>query len=272
MIALSGISKTFHRGTPDENAVFSDLTLEVKQGEFVTIIGSNGAGKSTLFNMISGQIFPDTGKIHVAGCDVTRKPAFQRAKNMGRIFQDPLAGTAANMTVEDNMMIAAKKGFRGLTISLNKKRRAGFRDALARLGMGLEDRMTDNVGLLSGGQRQALTLLMMVLSKPSLILLDEHTAALDPKNAELVMDLTREFVREYGLTTLMVTHNMNHAIRFGNRLLMMDRGRVVLDVGAEEKATLTVASLVKRFADLGATASDALLLSADGNGDREKKA
>lgn len=264
MIRLEGIVKTFHPGSPDAHTVFQGLNLEVGEGEFVTVIGSNGAGKSTLLNLVSGKIFADAGRVFINGRDMTKLPEYRRAQYVGRIFQDPLAGTAATMTVEDNLMIAAKKGFRGLRISLNKKQRETFRNHLAHLDMGLEDRMKDNVGLLSGGQRQALTLLMMVLSRPPLILLDEHTAALDPRNAERVMDLTRIFVGDYGFTTLMVTHNMAHAIRYGSRLLMMDRGRIVLDVGGEEKAGLTVEGLVKRFSELGATASDALLLTRGG--------
>lgn len=260
MIRLAGISKTFNAGTPDEKVVFSDLDLKVEDSAFVSVIGSNGAGKSTLFNLISGKLRPDAGRIFVSGNEVTREPEFRRARTIGRIFQDPLAGTAGNMSVEDNMMIASKKGFRGLRVSLNRKRRKFFRGQLARLDMGLEDRMKDNVGLLSGGQRQALTLLMMVLSRPSLILLDEHTAALDPRNAAKVMELTCQFIAEYRLTTMMVTHNMAQAIRYGDRLLMMDKGRVVLDLAGEEKRNLTVAGLVKRFSQLGGTASDELLL------------
>ncbi|MCW7754872.1 ATP-binding cassette domain-containing protein [Desulfobotulus sp. H1] len=264
MIRLEGIVKTFHGGTADENPVFSGLELAIPEGSFVTVIGSNGAGKSTLLNLISGKIFADAGRVVINGMDMGREPEHRRARYIGRIFQDPLAGTAATMSVEDNLMIAARKGFRGLRISLNAKRRVLFRDHLSRLGMGLENRMRDNVGLLSGGQRQALTLLMMVMSRPSLILLDEHTAALDPRNAARVMDLTCSFVQDYGLTTLMVTHNMAHAIRYGNRLLMMDGGKIVLDIAGEEKTSLTVEGLVKRFADLGATASDALLLARSG--------
>ncbi len=184
------------------------------------------------------------------GRDVTRVPEYRRAREIGRIFQNPQMGTASNMTLEDNMMICYRKGFKGLRISLNGKMRAFFREQLARLGMGLEDRMKENVALLSGGQRQALTLLMMVLSRPSVILLDEHTAALDPKNAQLVLDLTVKFIREYKLTAMMITHNMHHAIQYGNRLLMMDDGEIILDTDGDEKRNLTTDKLVRRFHDI----------------------
>lgn len=247
MIAIENATLTFNAGTPNENRVFEAMNLTVEKGEFITVIGSNGAGKSTLFNLLSGTVMPDSGRIVLNGRDVTKEPEFKRAKTLGRIFQDPLAGTASNMTLEDNMMVCFKKGFKGLRIGLNRKRREFFREQLKFLDMGLEDRLKDNVGLLSGGQRQALTLLMMVLSRPKLVLLDEHTAALDPRNAEIVLRLTTLFVKEYGLTTLMVTHNMQHAIDLGNRLLMMDSGEVVLDIRGDEKQNLTVEKLVAMF-------------------------
>lgn len=247
MITIENATLTFGTGTPNENRVFEGFDLTVGKGEFVTIIGSNGAGKSTLFNLLAGTVLPDSGRIVLGGKDVTRTPEFKRAKTIGRIFQDPLAGTASNMTLEDNMMVCFKKGFKGLRISLTRKRREFFKEKLRVLDMGLEDRLKDNVGLLSGGQRQALTLLMMALSKPELVLLDEHTAALDPRNAEIIEKLTTRFVSEYGLTTLMVTHNMQQAIDLGNRLLMMDAGEVVLDIRGEEKKTLTVEKLVAMF-------------------------
>ncbi|BCS97666.1 ABC transporter ATP-binding protein [Desulfoluna limicola] len=247
MIAIEDATLIFNAGTPNENRVFEAFNLTVGKGEFITVIGSNGAGKSTLFNLLSGTVMPDSGRIVLNGRDVTKEPEFKRAKTIGRIFQDPLAGTASNMTLEDNMMVCFKKGFKGLRIGLNRKRREFFKEQLKFLDMGLEDRLKDNVGLLSGGQRQALTLLMMVLSRPELVLLDEHTAALDPRNAEIVLRLTTHFVKEYGLTTLMVTHNMQHAIDLGNRLLMMDSGEVVLDIRGEEKQHLTVEKLVAMF-------------------------
>lgn len=247
MIALTGVSKTFHPGTVNEVTALRPVDLGVTEGEFITIIGSNGAGKSTLFNLVAGAYPPSTGTIRINDIDVTREPEYRRARMIGRIFQDPMLGTAGRMTLEDNMMIAFKKGFKGLRISLNRTMREYFRERLVDLGMGLENRMKDNVRLLSGGQRQALTLLMMVLSRPALILLDEHTAALDPKNAAVVLGLTRRYVTEYCLTTMMITHNMQHAIDYGNRLLMMDKGEIILDVAGAEKEDLTVDGLVERF-------------------------
>ena len=250
MIRLEQLNCTFHAGTPNAKTVINDLDLNVAAGEFVTIIGSNGAGKTTLFNLIAGSLTPTSGRVFIDGADVTTLPEYKRALTIGRIFQDPLAGTAANMSLEDNMMITCKKGFKWPVIGLNRRRRAYFREQLVGLQMGLESRMRDNVGTLSGGQRQALTLLMMVLSRPSIVLLDEHTAALDPGNAALVMDLTTRFIAEQGLTTLMITHNMNHAIAYGNRLLMMDGGEVIIDVAGEEKQQLTVSRLLEMFADI----------------------
>ena len=250
MIAIKNATLIFNAGTPNENRIFENFNLKVERGEFITIIGSNGAGKSTLFNLLSGTVMPDSGRIVLNGRDVTKEPEFKRAKTIGRIFQDPLAGTASNMTLEDNMMVCLKKGFKGLRIGLNRKRREFFKEHLTFLDMGLEDRLKDNVGLLSGGQRQALTLLMMVMSRPELVLLDEHTAALDPRNAEIVLALTAHFVKEYGLTTLMVTHNMQQAIDLGNRLFMMDAGEVVLDIKGQEKQDLTVEKLVAMFSSV----------------------
>ncbi len=247
MIELKNIDLVFNEGTPNENNVFKQFNLSVEKDDFITIIGSNGAGKTTLFNLMSGNIMPTSGQVFIEGKIVTRDPEFKRANYIGRIFQDPLAGTASNMTLEDNMMVCNKKGFKGLKISLNRKRRDYFREQLKHLDMGLEERLKDNVGLLSGGQRQALTLLMMVLSGPDLVLLDEHTAALDPRNAAIVLDLTRHFVETRKLTTLMVTHNMQQAIDFGNRLLMMDSGEVVIDVRGDEKKALTVEKLIDMF-------------------------
>ncbi len=247
MIQLKQVSKTFHPGTVNEVTALRPTDLQVREGDFITIIGSNGAGKSTLFNLVAGAYPPSSGMIRINEQDVTREPEYRRAAYIGRIFQNPMLGTAGSMTLEDNMMICYRKGFKGLKVSLNRTRRKFFQEQLIDLGMGLEHRMKDNVKLLSGGQRQALTLLMMVLSRPALILLDEHTAALDPKNAAMVLQLTRKFVEEYKLTTMMITHNMQHAIDFGNRLLMMDKGEVILDVSGPEKANLTVEELVDRF-------------------------
>ncbi len=247
MIRLEHISKVFNQGTVDENLAIKEINLNVDGGDFITIIGSNGAGKTTLFNLIAGSIFPSEGSILVKGKDLTHVPEYKRARFIGRIFQNPMLGTASNMALEANMMICLKKGFKGLKISLNRKMREFFKQQLAPLEMDLEHRLKDNVALLSGGQRQALTLLMMVLSKPTLVLLDEHTAALDPKNAQLVLDLTTRFIEQYQLTTIMITHNMNHAIEYGNRLLMMDAGEIILDVKGAEKQALTVEKLVDRF-------------------------
>lgn len=250
MIRMQSVTKVFNPGTVNENTALRDVNLDVREGDFITIIGSNGAGKSTLLNLISGTFLPTSGRVHVNDLDVTRHPEYKRARYIGRIFQNPLLGTASNMSLEDNMMITYRKGFKMPRVSLNHKMRAFFRERLTHLEMGLEDRLKDNVGLLSGGQRQALTLLMMVLSEPELILLDEHTAALDPKNAQLVLDLTMRFVEEYHLTTMMVTHNMHHAIQYGNRLLMMDKGEIIFDVEGQEKRDLTVDKLVQKFHEI----------------------
>lgn len=250
MISLKSIEMVFHKGTADENTVLSNLSLTVNDGDFITIIGSNGAGKSTLFNVIAGSLTPTRGQILLNDKDITRQPEYRRAANIGRIFQNPSLGTAAGMTIEENMVLYSKKGFKDFRISLEPRQRSKFQDLLKELDMGLENRLKDSVQLLSGGQRQALTLLMMVMSKPGLILLDEHTAALDPKNAGKVLELTRRFIEQYKLTAMMVTHNMKDAIEYGNRLLMMDQGEIILDVRGAEKKGLTVESLVQKFHDI----------------------
>ncbi|GHV85043.1 ABC transporter ATP-binding protein [Spirochaetia bacterium] len=255
MIRLEKISLIFGRGTADENEALKNVSLTVNPGDFITIIGSNGAGKTSLYNAVSGTYPLTSGRIfmsagNTAGREITREPEYKRARYIGRIFQNPLLGTAGRMSLEDNMMICSRKGYPGLKISLNRQTRDYFRSHLAALDMGLENRLRDNVELFSGGQRQALTLLMTVMSKPSLLLLDEHTAALDPHNAELVMQLTLRFAREYKLTVMMVTHNMKDALETGNRLLMMDSGDIILDIGAEEKAKLTTADIITRFKDI----------------------
>ncbi|SIQ58451.1 putative ABC transport system ATP-binding protein [Alkalispirochaeta americana] len=247
MICLQQVAKTFHPGTVNQVNALRPITLDVAEGDFITLIGGNGAGKTTLFNLIAGSFLPSQGTIRINDRNVTNEPEYRRARYIGRIFQDPLLGTAGSMTLEDNMMICYRKGMRGFRISLNRERRSFFRDQLVNLRMGLEDRMKDNVRLLSGGQRQALTLLMMVLSRPDLILLDEHTAALDPRNADLVLELTRRYIEDYGLTAMMITHNMQQAITCGNRLLMMDQGEIILDLRGDEKRNLTVEGLVERF-------------------------
>jgi ABC-type uncharacterized transport system, ATPase component len=250
MMEIEQVSVTFNPGTPDENHALREVSLAVNKGDFVTVIGSNGAGKTTLYNVIAGTCAPSSGRILIRGTDVTRTPEYLRARYIGRIFQNPLLGTAGNMSLEDNMVICHKKGYKGLGISLNGRLREYFRARLRELDMGLEYRLGDNVNQFSGGQRQALTLLMAVLSEPALLLLDEHTAALDPRNAEIVMNLTRTFADRYGLTVMMITHNMSHAIEYGNRLLMMDSGEILLDIGAAEKSRMSVDQVVQRFRDI----------------------
>ncbi len=250
MIELSNVSLVFGDGTPDRVKALNKISYILNRGDFVTVIGSNGAGKSSLFNTVSGLYPPTSGAIRKDEVDITRWPEYKRAAFIGRVFQDPLTGTAGNMSVQDNLTIASYKGMKKLNISLNKQKKKEFRELLSQLEMGLENRMTDNVGQLSGGQRQALTMLMMVLSSPDLVLLDEHTAALDPRNAEKVLELTGRFYGNYKLTVMMVTHNMKMALDFGNRLIMMDRGEIILEAEGDEKSRLTVDELVKRFHDI----------------------
>ncbi|NBI08878.1 ATP-binding cassette domain-containing protein [Colidextribacter sp. OB.20] len=245
MLNISHISKTFNPGTVNEKRAISDLSLHLNAGDFVTIIGSNGAGKSTLFNAVCGDFLTDAGSIVLNGQDITFMPAFRRAKRIGRLFQDPMRGSAPGMTIEENLALAAGSGGWLSHVTAGEKKR--FRDRLALLDMGLEDRMKQPVGLLSGGQRQALTLLMSTMNPPRLLLLDEHTAALDPGTAEKVLKLTRDIVSEHKITTMMVTHNMNQALELGNRTLMMDGGNIVLDISGREREGLTVVDLLKKF-------------------------
>ena len=247
ILTLENISITFNPGTPDENPALKNINLSVNKGDFITVIGSNGAGKSTLYNIISGNLQPTTGSIKLNNQDITKLPEYKRAQYFGRIFQNPLLGTAGKMSLADNMMICSKKGWKGLKISLTKQRREEFKEELKKLNMGLETRLNDNVSQFSGGQRQALTLLMTVMSKPQILLLDEHTAALDPTNADIVMKLTKEFAEKYNLTVMMVTHNMQHALDYGNRLLMMDAGEIILDIAGEEEHNLTMNDLSTKF-------------------------
>lgn len=249
MISIKNLNVIFNKGTPDENHALKNINLTINKGDFITVIGSNGAGKSTLYNAIAGTIKAESGSIYLdeENREITFDKEYKRARYIGRIFQNPLLGTAGKMSLEDNMMICSKKGWKGLKLSLNNKTREYFREQLKILDMGLENRLNDNVNQFSGGQRQALTLLMAVMSKPSLLLLDEHTAALDPTNADIVMKLTRQFAKEYGLTVMMVTHNMKHALEYGNRLLMMDAGEIILDISGHEKANLTMDDIVERF-------------------------
>jgi putative ABC transport system ATP-binding protein len=264
MLSLKGVTKTFNRGTVNEKPALTGVNLDLDAGDFVTIIGGNGAGKSTLLNSIAG-VFPlDGGTIVLDGRDVSRLPEHRRAADLGRVFQDPMRGTAADMQIDENLALAARRGqHRGLSWGISKEERDGYHERLKELDLGLEDRMTSKVGLLSGGQRQALTLLMAVLKKPKLLLLDEHTAALDPKTASKVLSLTQKLVAENHLTTLMVTHNMHDAIRLGNRLIMMHEGNVIYDVRGNEKTGLTVADLLKKFEEVsgGELANDRMLLS-----------
>lgn len=264
MLEINGIYKTFNRGTVNEKKALNGVNLVLNKGDFVTIIGGNGAGKSTLLNSISGVFRVDSGNIVIDGTDVTKLLEYKRAKFLGRVFQDPMMGTAADMQIEENMSLAYRRGqFRGLGWAIKSKERKIYREMLSHLGLGLEDRMTTKVGLLSGGQRQALTLLMAVMHDPKLLLLDEHTAALDPKTAATVLELSDKFIAEGNLTAMMITHNMNDAITHGNRLIMMHEGRIIYDVSGEEKRMLTVEDLLNKFADLSGEefANDRALLN-----------
>lgn len=258
MLEIQNVSKTFNAGTVNEKTALNGLNLKLNEGDFVTVIGGNGAGKSTMLNAVAGVWPVDSGKIIIDGTDVTKLGEHQRAAYIGRVFQDPMTGTAATMQIEENLALAARRGKRrGLRIGITKAERERYRELLKSLDLGLEDRLTARVGLLSGGQRQALTLLMATLRKPDLLLLDEHTAALDPKTADKVLQITEEIVARDNLTTLMVTHNMKNAIQYGNRLIMMDAGHVVVDIRGEEKKNLTVRDLLEKFN----IESDRMLLS-----------
>ena len=250
MLDIKDISKTFNPGTVNEKKALDRVSLHLEKGEFVTIVGSNGAGKSTLFNAIAGVFYVDEGSISLGGEDVTFQPEHRRSRELGRLFQDPMRGTAPHMIIEENLSLAFLRAGRprnAFFSRIGKEDKAAFREQLARLGMGLEDRMKQPVGLLSGGQRQALTLLMATMVPPKLLLLDEHTAALDPATAEKVLSLTQEIVEKGELTCLMITHNLKNALELGTRTLMMDSGRIVLDVGGEERKGLTVEDLLSRF-------------------------
>ncbi|MGG7177729.1 ABC transporter ATP-binding protein [Clostridium paraputrificum] len=248
MLKIKQLSKVFNPNTINENKVFNGLSLEVEKGDFITIIGSNGAGKSTLLNIIGGTIELDSGTIHIDGDDVSKKAEFARSKSIGRVFQNPSVGVAPQMTILENLSLADNKGKTyGLTIGVNKKRIEEYKKLLEEVDLGLEDKLYNKVELLSGGQRQALTLLMAVMSNPKLLLLDEHTAALDPKTSEKIMAITKKIVKERGITTLMVTHNLKHAMETGNRLFMMHRGEVVIDVRGIEKEELTTDKLMDLF-------------------------
>lgn len=264
MLKMNNITKTFNSGTVDERVALDHLSLTLRDGDFVTVIGGNGAGKSTMLNAVAGTWMVDSGSILIDGTDVTRLPEHKRAAFIGRVFQDPMMGTAPTMQIEENLALAARRGERrGLGWGITKAERAQYREMLRRLDLGLEDRLTSKVGLLSGGQRQALTLLMASLKKPKLLLLDEHTAALDPKTAAKVLSLSDQIVEENHLTTMMVTHNMKDAIVHGNRLIMMYDGHIVIDVSGEDKKKLTVPDLLALFSKVSGSdeADDKMLLS-----------
>jgi len=263
MLNLFGVEKTFNIGTVNEKKALNGIDFTINDGDFITVIGGNGAGKSTLLNIISGVHLADAGKILIDGINVTNKKEHQRAKLLGRVFQDPMMGTAADMSIEDNLAMAFRRvKKRGLVWGITAAEKVRYKELVATLGLGLEDRMTSKVGLLSGGQRQAITLLMATLEKPKLLLLDEHTAALDPKTAAKVLDITADIVSESNITTLMITHNMKDAIRLGNRLIMMHEGRIIYEVSGEEKQKLQVSDLMELFgkASNGEFANDRMLL------------
>ena len=264
MLELKSIYKTFNPGTINAKTALQDLSLTLNDGDFVTVIGGNGAGKSTMLNAVAGTFTVDAGSIAIGGVDVTHLPEHRRAKFIGRVFQDPMMGTAPTMQIEENLALAARRGRRrGLSWGITRAEREEYREKLKTLGLGLEDRMTSKVGLLSGGQRQALTLLMASLRRPELLLLDEHTAALDPATAAKVLELSDRIVAENHLTAMMITHNMRDAITHGNRLIMMNAGRIILDISGEEKKKLTKQDLLDRFAALAGQQeeTDSVLLS-----------
>lgn len=264
MLEIKNVSKTFNIGTINEKKALNKLSLKLNPGDFVTIIGGNGAGKSTMLNMIAGVYPIDGGQIIIDDVDISRMPEHKRAKYIGRVFQDPMMGTSAGMQIDENLALAFRRGEkRGLSWGIKKPEKELYKEILAKLGLGLQTRMTSKVGLLSGGQRQALTLLMATLKKPKLLLLDEHTAALDPQTAKTVLDLTKQIVAEQNLTAMMVTHNMKDALNIGNRLIMMHSGRVIYDVSGEEKKKLKVEDLLRKFEEAsgGEFANDRMMLA-----------
>lgn len=264
MITLRNIVVTFGRGTPLETPALRDVDLDIAKGEFITVIGSNGAGKSTLLNVLSGEVLVDSGSLHIDNDDLTRRSTHARANLVARVFQDPLAGTCEQLTIEENLALASARGRRrGLGQALNPPLRERFREQLSRLGLGLEERLSDQMGLLSGGQRQAVSLLMATLQPAKILLLDEHTAALDPKTAAFVLELSREIIQEQQLTTLMVTHSMRQALEVGSRTIMMHQGRIIFDVRGEERKGLGVADLLALFEQRQgeSLSDDSLLLS-----------
>ncbi len=264
MLTITNVRKTFNKGTINEKKALNGINLHLNEGDFCTVIGGNGAGKSTMLNMIAGVYPIDSGKITIGGVNISRTPEHRRAKYIGRVFQDPMRGTAAGMEIQENLALALRRGkSRGLGWGIKNNEKEFYRDSLAKLGLGLQTRMSSKVGLLSGGQRQALTLLMATLERPKLLLLDEHTAALDPKTAKKVLELTEEIVSEQNLTALMVTHNMKDAIQMGNRLIMMHDGRIIYDISGEEKKKLQVEDLLRKFEEASGEefANDRMMLA-----------
>ena len=264
MLEIKNVRKTFNKNTINEKKALNGINLHLDEGDFVTVIGGNGAGKSTMLNMIAGVYPIDSGKIEIDGVNISREPEYKRARYIGRVFQDPMMGTAAGMEIQENMALAFRRGQRrGLGWGIKANEKDFYHDALMKLGLGLQTRMTNKVGLLSGGQRQALTLLMATPQKPKLLLLDEHTAALDPKTAKKVLEITQEIVEEQNLTTLMITHNMKDAISIGNRLVMMHEGRIIYDVSGDEKKKLEVDDLLKKFEEASGEefANDRMILA-----------
>lgn len=264
MLEIKSVYKTFNAGTVNEKKALTNLNLKVEEGDFITVIGGNGAGKSTMLNIIAGVFTPEQGQIVIDGVDVTRMPEHKRASMIGRVFQDPMVGTAGNMEIQENLALANRRGkMRGLGWGVKKGEKELFKEKLKTLDLNLEERMTTKVGLLSGGQRQALTLLMATLIKPKVLLLDEHTAALDPKTASKVLSLTEEITSKNNITTIMITHNMKDAIKYGNRLVMMHNGSIIYDVKGEEKKNLTVKDLLLKFEQSsdGEFANDRMLLN-----------
>ena len=261
MLKVTDVKKTFFKGTVNEKKAIRGSSLTLNDGDFCTVIGSNGAGKSTLLNLIAGALIPDEGLIEIDGKDVTRMPEYKRAKYIGRVFQDPMKGTAAGMQLQENLMLADRRGLcHRLRWAFTPSREQYYQNLVARLGLGLENRMTARIGLFSGGQRQAVTLLMATMRRPEVLLLDEPTAALDPKTAETVLNLVNQIVTEQKLTTLMITHNMRDALRLGNRLIMMNDGKIISDYNAEQKKELTIDMLLRKFEEVTDDVSDRMML------------
>lgn len=261
MLKVTDVKKTFFKGTVNEKKAIRGISLTLNDGDFCTVIGSNGAGKSTLLNLIAGALIPDEGLIEIDGKDVTRMPEYKRAKYIGRVFQDPMKGTAAGMQLQENLMLADRRGLcHRLRWAFTPSREQYYQNLVARLGLGLENRMTARIGLFSGGQRQAVTLLMATMRRPEVLLLDEPTAALDPKTAETVLNLVNQIVTEQKLTTLMITHNMRDALRLGNRLIMMNDGKIIADYNAEQKKELTIDMLLRKFEEVTDDVSDRMML------------